>query len=389
MSLLPFGSPPFKITITNTAFVSVGGNDATGKVGKPNKPFLTVQGAMTAIGTMSPSSANIFIISLGPGTFSISGLVILDGVFIVGESEEASILNTAAGNVTLDTVTFDADANGFAGFSNLSIIGTAFTLDTSALTQTPSLYITNVFLGSFTAGGPAFSIVGNGATFILGYSIVFGTMHVSGSSGVTTLNAASTVFANDVTYDATVTDINSSAIQSSFFGNLTLTVTTVNAIGFNSFIYPIAQQLTIDLKTTYFASSDGIPKTAAITFTNGASYATNIALFNDAYGVGYTPISPANWQGGLVSVQNALDQITTYLDLGTFQLLDSTLIPSVDWENRILENNTGITTVDWQNNNLQDSAGTTSVDWQDRLLVDNSSGASVDWQNRKLVLRFV
>src|ERR1022692_4512375 len=106
MALLPWGSPPFRITITNTAFVSVGGNDLSGKVGKPNKPFLTVQAAMTAIGLLSPSSANLFVISVGPGTFPIAGLVLLDGVFIVGEATQVSILDTGVGNVSLDPVTF-------------------------------------------------------------------------------------------------------------------------------------------------------------------------------------------------------------------------------------------------------------------------------------------
>lgn len=50
---------------TKTARVDAGGNDATGVIGDPSKPFLTVQGAINAVQIASPGNGNEYLIDVG------------------------------------------------------------------------------------------------------------------------------------------------------------------------------------------------------------------------------------------------------------------------------------------------------------------------------------
>lgn len=91
--------------------------------------------------------------------------------------------------------------------------------------------------------------------------------------------------------------------------------------------------------------------------------------------------------GNIVSDGSGNLHITghVYAETLTGEGIDSSNVPSIDWNNRIAYDNTITICLDWQNRVLYDSAGIYSVDWENRVLYNNNSVPSVDWINGFLI----
>ncbi len=108
-------------------------------------------------------------------------------------------------------------------------------------------------------------------------------------------------------------------------------------------------------------------------------------------------LSSTDW----TTFNNKMDD-SAAIDLPNYQLLDSSVVLSVDWDerklydtsgsisvawgsSRTLHNSSGTYVVDWQSSIMYDNSGNSSIAWNDRVLYDSTGDSSVDWQNNQLI----
>jgi hypothetical protein len=70
-------TPPVLVSVSRTIFVDTGGLDATGAIGRPDLPFLTISAANIAATASSPTSSSPVAIVVRPGTFNESSSISL------------------------------------------------------------------------------------------------------------------------------------------------------------------------------------------------------------------------------------------------------------------------------------------------------------------------
>lgn len=140
----------------NTARVDPSGNDSTGTVGDPTKPFLTAQAALTALEAGGPYTQELPAVLLLPMKDTVEDLTTsLSQLRIIGLST-STLANPAVGNITL---TDDGTSDG-------GLI----------------LALTNLYTGNVSATNvdPGYSL-----TFFLNNSILSGDVTTTGSLEIT------------------------------------------------------------------------------------------------------------------------------------------------------------------------------------------------------------
>ena len=115
--------------ITNEVYVSTQGSDAPGNNGTVTNPFLTIENAMAYIFQLQvspvPPATNLY---LGPGTYTVSNLAVLDNVNVIGgvpsklDESQAVAGGSTVINGTIVFTASGADTNAMT-MSNVRVIG--------------------------------------------------------------------------------------------------------------------------------------------------------------------------------------------------------------------------------------------------------------------------
>ncbi len=304
MALLPFGSPPFKIVQANTAFVSTGGNDSTGKLGYPNKPFLTVAGAMASI--TNPAILSLIQIQ-NPGAYSVDGLVLRVNVFIQGPDPASTVLDFGNAGITIDT-SWNQAGNNIGGITNLGMTSSgsvsALTFDFSAVSGNNSFNFNNVqmpgnlplnLLSSNTNDQVTFNIVNaiqNKGPLTISDSFALVSGYFNENDG---LVINTTGVHDSIVYSTT----------SSYFGNVNLsTVLEGRAILLLASGSIFGTIDLADANCLLEAQMGTLPAASNITNSGGT-----IFYGGDAVQVPYFPATPSDWTVIPQNVSVALDDL--------------------------------------------------------------------------------
>lgn len=132
--------------LTQTKFVSKGGNDATGD-GSISKPFLTIQAAITSI--TDATSAKQYTIQVAPGTYT-TGFTMIPYVFIKGMEINSVILSPVQANWI--GAAFAGASTLITGIENCTI-GTALAVNFATVVSTGAgiFRLVNVLLDTAAA----------------------------------------------------------------------------------------------------------------------------------------------------------------------------------------------------------------------------------------------
>lgn len=131
------------------------------------------------------------------------------------------------------------------------------------------------------------------------------------------------------------------------------------------------------------AGTDGQSQVSCTTPSVGTD--SNIIIqAGQTYGTGMVQIT------GRTLIQGATDDGTSSLQILGNQYLsgsmvDSTLIGSVDPNNRNLDDPIGGVAVDWNNGYLNDSSSVIAMNWHSRITEDGFGAASLNWNSRNLI----
>lgn len=120
--------------------------------------------------------------------------------------------------------------------------------------------------------------------------------------------------------------------------------------------------------------------------TDGNGHLTAVGITSSLYGT-------ASWSSNANSSSYVSSSSGTVLALksrtitavsGVGQLIDTTTLQSLDWQNRSAFDTSGGDSIDWQNRFLVDSTGNDTIDWNNKYLYDSFSKISVDWTKHVL-----
>lgn len=235
---------------TATIYLSAAGNDATGTINDPTKPYLTAQAAVNRAILFSPSTNTPLRIIAGPGNF---GNVTLTGTGIFGHSitwSGDSKTTTFIGNITLDgadgaagVATGDPATGGYDGQAGLPgrslILVSDFTLTFGNISSNggdgglhavdlplkrshPGLGATGgtlqitAYVGSISTVGGAGHAGAKGGTVILNSGSTSGSIDVSGGNDLCT-DAVSCITTRNSSPGGTVSVLANSIVS----GNIT------------------------------------------------------------------------------------------------------------------------------------------------------------------------
>ena len=123
--------------LNQTAFVSKGGNDTFGVVGRSDRPFLTIQAAIDAITDATTSKR--YLVEAMPGQYS-ENITLKDYVYFEGVSASTVEINPSSG----DAFTFPANASAVT-FCTITMAPTANT-DNAFVASSGDHLVSNVFV---------------------------------------------------------------------------------------------------------------------------------------------------------------------------------------------------------------------------------------------------
>jgi len=106
------------VPCNDTAFVDVvNGNDLTAEVGQHTLPFATPEAAIEAVNALMPSSTNPMLISVQPGVYSITPLMLSPWVSLVGTDGPDTVIFQASD--TGEPMVTGSDGSSISGISLL------------------------------------------------------------------------------------------------------------------------------------------------------------------------------------------------------------------------------------------------------------------------------
>lgn len=315
------GSTPF--IVSRVVYVSKAGNDATGD-GSQSAPFFTISQAMFEI--TDASVVKRYEINIGPGTYTEPTLHVKANVQLVGASPLLTIINSDVdindpswtGSVLDDFrsgfvdltflrgMNFDfALVDSFGGklfFENITTNNIFVPVFTAISTNVNEVHIRNSLLANgYTQNGINMEMF---SSFVSGGNITVNTHTASNTQvllvggGIAVTNSApasGNIIINSFPGDGPIDT----------FKLLNFSISGDNAaIGGNIIVNNTGPALVID------ATVDSLPIQSKITLTG----LTTIRRLNDAFGLAYTPDTPANWVGlPPTTVQEALDRIAAFI----------------------------------------------------------------------------
>lgn len=293
------GGGPVTTLLQNVFFVAKNGNDATAD-GSVQKPYLTVQAAINAASLVA-TPTNRPCVFVMPGTYTET-YTLKANVLVKGMGFNQTRL---IGTWVLDG-TFTPAGDHRSGWADVGLFSPGtITLDFLGLNSNEGkVYAWNVRFGG-TVTATSFSSINQ--------FIVFG----GELFGLVTLNGMNTQF------NGTVVQNNASVVCNHFAGGSNTLVTaggsffniTINALvgtfsGFFGHNAQSAGQLTLNgTGAVANAAANSIPRKNLVNFLGGA-LESQLIRTNDAFGLAFTPTTPANYPVGTDTVQKALDALS-------------------------------------------------------------------------------
>ena len=289
-------------TVSQTVYVSVGGNDGTGD-GSIGNPWATVSHALSQI-TTAGSNNRYMIKIMGGKVVDTTTPLLKPWVYVVGDDRDGTYWKvTAAGtSIGLDP-SWNTVGGGRAGIANMYLgSGTSLNLNLYSIgpnTGTPSaiidledLYVT----GSITFDGRTPDI-----DYMQMYGVfVFGAFNADAAQ----INAVSCTFESLVTLSSTQAASNSQFQSCLFQAGLTISGTNANQELLAA--SPIQGTLTLSgTSTVLTADVSSLPSQSNQSVSGGAT----IVNLSDAYNLPYSPATPANWSPSPSKTSSALDQL--------------------------------------------------------------------------------
>lgn len=295
-------------SVGNLVCVASNGSDVTG-TGSPIAPFASIGHALSTITTSS--STNPYVVSIGPGTYSETGLEIPIWVFLVGSMQQPTKIIDSSGAISVNSSSYSSGSQRL-GFQDLNLINsTGLTINFQSIGGSGSndIYINNCqIVGAVT-------ISGRGSDFLTGNNNqIFGAYTSSGmqeiwfggyfastatfnTSGVTSVTAAPELTGVDLFSDVTFT--------SSGSGN-SMQPTLISS--------QVSGTLTIDQATTNLFADEVSLNAGTLSQTNGGL----VTYLSVAKYEGYTPATSGNWSTVPTEVAGALDTVAATGVTGTF-----------------------------------------------------------------------
>jgi hypothetical protein len=294
-------------TTQEVVYVTSNGNDSTGN-GSLLFPFLTIGHALSTITTSS--SVNPYVVKLGAGTYSETGLEIPVWVFLVGDAQQPTKIIDSSGAIKINSASFSAGSERI-GFFNLNLINsTGITIDFQAIGGAGS---NQIYMNNNQIVGPVI-FRGRGSDFYTGFENKFFGAYTS--SGMQE-NHYVELFNNTVTFNTsgvTSTACSSEFTACTFFSSLTFTSSGAgNTLTPEMISSPVSGTLTVDQATTTLSADEVSLNAGTLSQTNGGL----ITYLSIAKYEGYTPAVPGNWSPVPTQVAQALDELATRNSSGT------------------------------------------------------------------------
>jgi hypothetical protein len=283
------------VPIDQMIFVAKNGNDATAN-GTLTAPFLTVEAAMVFI--TDASTTKKYVIYVFPGVYTIAALTFKPDITVLG----VDILNVT---INITAFTFHADwtlnTSKSGGFENMFL---NFGGNVTQAFGDNSLFFLRSALVNNLAPAIVMTFTGvNGCEFSAIGGIISNTVHLEGMAS----NLLGP-FVAVLEVVGTATSISITAINAAI-GSLDVDGST-GMVATNLLSTPAISLVLSGAGSVTLASSDSIPFVGNVAVLAGAT----LSRLNDAFGVGYTPTTLADWSGtSPETVQSALDRIAAFL----------------------------------------------------------------------------
>lgn len=218
-------------TITNTVFVSKGGNDSTGLAERLDKPFLTLAAARTAAVALTPSATKRILIVVFPGTYT-EQLVLANYVdwdltnSVIDLQAGAGVSTINDNNVACDSIIYGKSQilRTTAG-SGSAIV----TQNSSTILKVFAAYISSFSSVTITCSGAtqyieAYKIENTGSTGALsvtsGNQIVKGNINTVSSNAITISGAGTQYLYGNITVSSSGNCANCTTGTQYVYGNL-------------------------------------------------------------------------------------------------------------------------------------------------------------------------
>lgn len=306
-------------------FVSKGGNDTTG-TGTPNAPYLTIGKALAVIGANADGSqAKPYVVSIGPGIYA-ENVVTRPWTFLFGSTKTSPFktgYSTGAGidaggatiinGLVSPHASFATEVFCYYGISNLCIAGSALDFGLMGIGGAGKSVgqFQNLFAGKYNGSDGLLSYIGRGTgqdVAVMDNLYSQAGAHLKNAYMLISNGLMDSGFSTGQTSGGTA-DITIRNCR--VLGNLTLDGDPSDAtrvrflLGANQFLGNWTQSDFATLKT----DSVSLPKVDQVTLSPNF----DTTLINDAYGIGYTPSLPDNWQTLPATIQEALDGLTDHI----------------------------------------------------------------------------
>lgn len=292
--------------ISQIVVVRQGGNDLTGD-GTLDFPYLTITHAMATI--TDALYEKRYMIDVGPGIYT-DNFSWKAWVFLRGSVIQATKLSGTIDINDPSWAILGTHSDERSGAEDISFTGTVTLNFTSAPSLYGKFYFENCNMDNalvMTAQGPVNQVIIINGLWFGGITSNGGTILTQGlslQSGAITLNSSST-------------SLNYGAYGGANNGNLVVSFTTGVAVTAALYDSPVLGTVSVTgasaiLQTT----SSSLPIKANVTVSGGGS----IQLLSDAFGLGYTPTTSANW--GITpptQTQAALDQLAPMILMSTIK----------------------------------------------------------------------